>query len=1425
MATSPTVTSFKVQCPSCEANVSVKATLVGKKVDCPKCKYRFVVEAPADLEGEEAGVTRGKKAGQAGATGVAKKTPRKAKLSQADDDEDEAAPKKKSNMILFVGVGLIVLTGGLLAAAFLGGMFDDDTPTNSGGGGSGGSSVAKGKGTGPEPKNPGGAGQPPATVGGSLLRDPTNLMPNDAQWVLNVAADEALRTPAGRQLFDPDKGTGALVKDYLGVPQDQLERIVSSGGGDGAWTFSVIRTKTPFSAEVVKAAMDAGEPVGTIMRRDYYSAKGNALFEGVGNYFATKLRDLSFTLEPSSGPRELTVCLLDSRTIAVADRAIMEKFLQADAQPMYRSRLTQAPPPQPTGNTSPGGLLPPGTGISPPGMGISPPGAGGATAPALPPPPPGGGVGAPALPAPPPGGARMSDVLPLQGASPAVPGGPGSPMPPGPGVPGLPILPGAGIPGGLGGNTEPPAPRIFTSIPTYRTVNPPLKSMLNHMEGDKKPIFNFAGNVESSKLMEILLGGSLDFGGGKFKPALPPGIKGLSGGGIPKKPFIGITLYEFSPERFDLRCSVESDDEDQAKEVESLLQTFLPLMARLLTEESGVLVVPGKTNDNNGGLPGSGPGGPGYPGIGPGSPGIPPGVGPPGVGPPGPGAPGAGGPPGGVGPSGPPMPPGKPGGKLSEHLSNAPFQGAGPGVPGLPGPGGGPAGPGGPGGPVGPPGPGFPGLPGPGGPGFPGGPGGTEPQKLQSTVSVLREDKVVQIAIILEWKDEFQARVRPALNDYFDGVSGQTMLLAAKHPWKKLADAVKAMKDGGTFPRGASSRRSIVARMGLPFAPEQRVSWMAEMLPALGYRTLYSQIDKESSWNSAQNLRAARSWIPEFLDPAQESHTWRADLSSVVGRNLGATHFVGLTGIGDDAADLLDKPENAARMGIFGYERQTKISDITDGLDKTIFAIQVLPNIARPWIRGGGATLQGVAPTNSFLPFRLLQENGDFGAYAIMCDGSIRFIRTSIPDNLFKAMATYRAKDDTTGIDEHAPKVEITSRLRSGPIVPTVAPVAPGYVPKDWQPLSVRIIRSTFGVAIPPGATDETANTAWEKSFTGKWSAKNLTLGVSARHIPGLAQTDPTGAAAAAEAQYFMDKEVLHLEGSITDVAMLGGSMGKEFRAKPSKDAKGITVYRLWVVNGARYVLTATSATSVDPKDSEEFFKTATVSAGGAVQTPSFSGNAKDWMLVYLPGLKILFSMPGAPTEGGSKENMMFYYPQSAGGGAYLSFALKSAKLLPAVDVNQGYMSLEKAVTEGQFGKGPTNIKKKMMGDRPGVTFDLRIGDTVFSAYAIHNNEESAAVMLVRKDIGLPAGAEKIFFDTVQFGVDKPPAKKKDNAGLPGVGPGGPGVPPPGPGVAPPGPGGPGIAPPGPGLPPPGPGGPAGPGLPPPGPGRGPAGG
>src|SRR5438105_4053853 len=93
MATS---TSFKQQCPSCEAMVPIRDPgLIGRKIDCPKCKYRFVVEEPAEEDDDGKPVGKAKP-GDKNAKG-GKGGPRKAGA------EEE---KKGSGKMLFLGIGL-----------------------------------------------------------------------------------------------------------------------------------------------------------------------------------------------------------------------------------------------------------------------------------------------------------------------------------------------------------------------------------------------------------------------------------------------------------------------------------------------------------------------------------------------------------------------------------------------------------------------------------------------------------------------------------------------------------------------------------------------------------------------------------------------------------------------------------------------------------------------------------------------------------------------------------------------------------------------------------------------------------------------------------------------------------------------------------------------------------------------------------------------------------------------------------------------------------------------------------------------------------------------------------------------------------------------------------------------------------------------
>ncbi len=1329
-----TVTSFKIVCPSCETSVTIKnPSLVGKKIDCPKCKYRFVVEAPADLEADEEETDAADKKPKKGGKG--KKKGAKAAV-EADDD----APPKKKNTTLLIGLGLGGVAILLLVVAVFTGIFDGDDAKSTATGST--ATAPKTEATAPAVKPEAG----PAPTKGfapGIARDVSNLLPNDAQWVASVDVPATLQTVPGSTLFDGAKPTAALVTDSLGFKVDTIERIVAAGGGDGKWSFTVIRTRTDFTRDTVKKAVtdaETPEPAKTIKSREYFLIKDNPLFWAVGNYVRHQLTSMNFKVDLPTEPRVLTACVVDSRTLIVADQVVMESFLNVDGLPRIISNLTPAP--TTAVPTTPGA---PGV----PGMpGITPPGA--APMPSSPMMPPG------ALPMPMPRTMSATGAEPFQGPP------PGPTMPPGGMPPGAMMPPGS--PGSPG--AAPAQPRVFTTVPSYRTVEPALKAMLNQMEADKKPVINFAIRLKTSNLVSALLGGANLFGG-KFKPALPPGQKG--GDVIPDSLVVGFALNEFTAAKFNMQIASDLDQEEQAKEVKKILQLVMPMVVSEVIKEVGfpVKYVDAESNNNNNGTPGS------------------PGMAPPGVGMP---PPGVGGPsPGGM-TGGPPPRPNASGPVDGAKTPVLPLQGP------PPSPGGPPPGPRGPGGmPMpGMPSPGMPGMPGmPGGtPGFPGGtpgfPGGKEGNKEgESTITLARMDHTLMVTFDFDWKKEYPNTVAADLRNYFDSVAGRTLLMGGRHPWQKLPAGYVAVQRAGKFPRAAYNRRSTAARMGLPFAPEQRISWMAELLPALGYGPLYGSIEKDQGWNSATNLTAARAWIPEFLDASQNPDTWRAKLGSIPGRDVGATHFVGLSGIGEDSADLPDTPEFATRLGVFGYDRETSLADIQkgDGLSNTIFMAQVAPNIARPWIRGGGATVAGVSDKDSFKPFNVMHGDGEYGSYVLMADGSVRFVKPTINDGLFKAMVTYKGGDKIDGIDAVAAKTDLTGdrRLRNIP-VPNKEPLPVAQdLPKDWQPLPVRVYGSRLSIGMPPGRIESLTERDDERIYNCKAAGSGTTFAVYALH-KGYGPAEMTDQWAADEIGRFTERNGLKLDGAPAPTVNLGPAKGFEFKARPQGGDKPVYVCRQWLMNGTRFVMAVSGDTPPKQADVDAYFKSATYEGPAAIPAKP----ARKWVTFQHVKYGFHMEMPGDFNSFPTANTLSVTWPKNLEGGASLSLTFEPFKFSEPDNPAKVKADLEAAVKAGQFGDLFRGAAVKAVDDKdhdnkPGVRVKLHNGDIPYHTLILHNNRETVAVLKVRaNDLTMDPNE---FFKAFQFGLL--PEEKKDNAGgggvPPGMPPGGiPGMPPPG---------------------------------------------
>ena len=188
---------------------------------------------------------------------------------------------------------------------------------------------------------------------------------------------------------------------------------------------------------------------------------------------------------------------------------------------------------------------------------------------------------------------------------------------------------------------------------------------------------------------------------------------------------------------------------------------------------------------------------------------------------------------------------------------------------------------------------------------------------------------------------------------------------------------------------------------------------------------VYNKIDPTMAWYKDSNLAAAEAWVPELLVADYSPSAWRATSEQVAdGRSVGATNFVGVAGLGLDAARY--NPANAdeaKKAGLLGYDAGAKFDDVTDGLSNTMFLIQVPPTYQRPWMAGGGATLMGVDDrgTDPARPFMVKRSDGSRGTMVLMGDGSVRYVKEGVDPAVFRAMATRAGGEKVADLDTAAP--------------------------------------------------------------------------------------------------------------------------------------------------------------------------------------------------------------------------------------------------------------------------------------------------------------------------------------------------------------------------------------------------------------------
>lgn len=218
-------------------------------------------------------------------------------------------------------------------------------------------------------------------------------------------------------------------------------------------------------------------------------------------------------------------------------------------------------------------------------------------------------------------------------------------------------------------------------------------------------------------------------------------------------------------------------------------------------------------------------------------------------------------------------------------------------------------------------------------------------------------------------------------------------------------------KAEGHFPAASEAAAAM--------APETRLSWIANLLPYLGPADWRGQLEFGYPWNGPQNRKVAQRPLDAVVNPALGL--------SLTEAGFPVTHYVGVAGWGADAGSL---KASDPRAGVFGYGRNTRLEDITDGASNTIAILGVSGHLGA-WAAGGSPTARPLtkAPyVNGPDGFGSGQTNG---MLAGMADGSVRFISKDIDPRILEQLATIHGAEPVTvaALDPHAAPAAVAAAI------------------------------------------------------------------------------------------------------------------------------------------------------------------------------------------------------------------------------------------------------------------------------------------------------------------------------------------------------------------------------------------------------------
>jgi prepilin-type processing-associated H-X9-DG protein len=157
-------------------------------------------------------------------------------------------------------------------------------------------------------------------------------------------------------------------------------------------------------------------------------------------------------------------------------------------------------------------------------------------------------------------------------------------------------------------------------------------------------------------------------------------------------------------------------------------------------------------------------------------------------------------------------------------------------------------------------------------------------------------------------------------------------------------------------------------------------SWRTLILPYLEEEPLYRTIDLSKPWNDPANAKAYETSVYAFRCPG-----------AVGARN--ATAYLAVVG----------------RNGCFTPEKPRRMAEITDGTATTLMVIETGEENAVPWMEPVDANESLIM---SFGRTGKLHHAG--GANACFVDGSVRFLKGSVPPEVRRALMSISGQDNVS---------------------------------------------------------------------------------------------------------------------------------------------------------------------------------------------------------------------------------------------------------------------------------------------------------------------------------------------------------------------------------------------------------------------------